>query len=97
IMDHPAHHLDPTLPLYVLPESQRELEQQAEPHAVVIRWTLWDYFHACRACKLYDFDRDCWTDFDGTPTTPLGLSRLHAPGGLRCAVREPQASPSSAS
>jgi omega-6 fatty acid desaturase (delta-12 desaturase) len=77
IMDHAAHHIDPTLPLYVLPQSQRELEEQAPGHAVVIRWTPAEYFRTCRACKLYDFERDCWTDFDGVPTTPLGLSGLN--------------------
>ncbi len=76
IMDHPAHHLEPRLPLYQLPAAQRELEQQTHPHAVVIPWTLWDYLHTCAACKLYDFDRQCWTDFRGNPTSALGLPGL---------------------
>jgi acyl-lipid omega-6 desaturase (Delta-12 desaturase) len=76
IMDHPAHHIDPTIPLYELTSSQKLLEQMCPEHAVVIRWTPWDYFRTCAACKLYDFRRDCWTDFHGKPTTPLGLSGL---------------------
>ncbi len=79
IMDHPAHHLDPTIPLYELPESQRQLERDCPEHAVVIRWTPWDYFRTCAACKLYDFGRHCWTDFAGVPTSPPNLTGLAPP------------------
>jgi omega-6 fatty acid desaturase (delta-12 desaturase) len=82
IMDHPAHHIDPTIPLYELPRSQRELERSAPDHAVIIRWTPLDYFRTCAACKLYDFERGCWTDFDGVPTTPpLNERRPHFAAG----------------
>jgi omega-6 fatty acid desaturase (delta-12 desaturase) len=87
IMDHPAHHIDPTIPLYELPRSQRILERMAPEHSVVIRWTPWDYFRTCAACKLYDFRRDCWTDFDGNPTTPTGLRGLPKPAEKPAAVR----------
>lgn len=76
IMEHTAHHLDPSIPLYELPRSQKQLEESCPEHAVVIRWTLWDYFRTCAACKLYDFRRHCWTDFAGVPTTPTGLPGL---------------------
>jgi len=76
IMEHPAHHLDPTIPLYELPRSQKQLEQSCPEHAVVIPWTVRDYFRTCAACKLYDFRRHCWTDFAGVPTTPTGLPGL---------------------
>ena len=79
IMDHPAHHIDPTIPLYELTRSQKLLEQMTPEHSVVIRWTLWDYFRVCRSCKLYDFRRHCWTDFAGRPTTACGLSGLPRP------------------
>ena len=68
IMDHPAHHIDPTIPLYELPRSQKQLEESCPEHAVVIPWTVRDYFRTCAACKLYDFRRHCWTDFAGVPT-----------------------------
>jgi omega-6 fatty acid desaturase (delta-12 desaturase) len=76
IMDHPAHHIDPTIPLYELPNSQKELEQSCPEHAVVLHWSPRDYLRTCAACKLYDFDRHCWTDFNGVPTTPTGLAGL---------------------
>jgi len=74
IMEHAAHHLDPAIPLYELPRSQRLLEQDCPEHAVVISWTPADYFRTCAACKLYDFRRHCWTDFNGVPTTTAGLN-----------------------
>jgi omega-6 fatty acid desaturase (delta-12 desaturase) len=69
IMDHPAHHIDPTIPLTELPQSQKLLEQSYPEHAVVIGWTLRDFLDLTRCCKLYDFERHCWLDFDGKPTT----------------------------
>src|SRR5271166_5916802 len=74
IMEHAAHHLDPAIPLYELPRGQRLLEQKCPEHAVVIPWTPMDYFRTCAACKLYDFRRHCWTDFNGMQTTPVGLN-----------------------
>lgn len=70
ITDHPAHHIDPAIPLYELPDSQRRLEQECPAHAVVVRWTPGEYLRTCAACKLYDFGRGCWTDFSGRPTGP---------------------------
>ena len=76
IMDHPAHHLDPTIPMYQLPESQRLLEEHAGEHAVVVPWTMKEFPRTCRVCKLYDYRNHCWIDFDGKPTSPSGLSGL---------------------
>jgi len=73
ITDHAAHHLDPTIPLYHLPESQRLLEEDCPEHAVVVHWTPAQYLETCRICKLYDFERHCWTDFAGRPTSEMGL------------------------
>jgi omega-6 fatty acid desaturase (delta-12 desaturase) len=87
IMDHPAHHLDPGIPLYELPRGQQLLERSCPEHAVVIHWTPADFLRTCAACKLYDFRRHCWTDFTGTPTTPLGLSGL--PSGSSPTVASP--------
>lgn len=81
IMDHPAHHIDPTIPLYELPRSQKLLEEACPEYAVVIPWTPLEYLRTCSACKLYDFRRHCWTDFNGVPTSPQGLPGLHLAGG----------------
>ncbi|MDB6138618.1 MAG: fatty acid desaturase [Verrucomicrobiaceae bacterium] len=76
IMDHAAHHIDPAIPLYHLPESQRLLEQSCGEHAVVIQWSPSQYLELCRVCKLYDFRRHCWTDFEGNVTSETKLPTL---------------------
>lgn len=81
IMDHAAHHIDPAIPLYHLPQSQRLLEQSCEEHAAVIQWSPWQYLELCRVCKLYDFERHCWTDFEGNATSETGLPTLAFTGG----------------
>ncbi len=30
-----------------------------------------DMFETARKCKLYDFARDCWTDYAGRPTSQV--------------------------
>lgn len=81
IMDHTAHHIDPAIPLYHLPASQRLLEESCQEHAAVIRWSPWQYLELCRVCKLYDFERHCWTDFEGNATSEMGLPKLAFHGG----------------
>lgn len=76
IMDHAAHHIDPSIPLYHLPASQRLLEESCEEHAAVVHWSPWQYWESCRVCKLYDSQRHCWTDFDGNVTSETGLPGL---------------------
>jgi acyl-lipid omega-6 desaturase (Delta-12 desaturase) len=76
IMDHPAHHIDPTIPLYELPASQKSLEERAPEHSVVVPLSLSEYLRICRVCKLYDYRRHRWLDFDGNPTTEEGLHQL---------------------
>lgn len=73
---HTAHHANVALPVYALPSAQAKLER--EFGAGVPEYTLsWsEYLRICRACKLFDFDRICWTDFDGVPTSgPAGETR----------------------
>ena len=73
IMHHPAHHIDPTIPLYELPDSQAQLEHHSPDDSIVVRLTLAEFLRICRLCKLYDYRRHCWLDFDGHPTTELAL------------------------
>jgi len=72
IMEHTAHHVDMSVPLYRLKKAQKLLETML-PGRIVIQQFSWRwYFDTARRCKLYDFDRLCWTDFKGRPTsTPL--------------------------
>ena len=69
ILEHAAHHVDPRIPLYHLPDSQRAL-QAAYPAAVpeemlLIRY-VWRIF---RTCQLYDYEKQQWLDYQGKPTS----------------------------
>jgi omega-6 fatty acid desaturase (delta-12 desaturase) len=65
IMEHTAHHVDMTIPLYRLPRAQQTLEEML-PGRIVVQPFSWRwYFATARQCKLYDFERGCWTDYAG--------------------------------
>lgn len=69
IMEHTAHHLDMSIPLYKLKAAQEKLEELL-PGKIVVQPFSWGwYFGTARICKLYDFRRHCWTDFAGRATS----------------------------
>jgi omega-6 fatty acid desaturase (delta-12 desaturase) len=78
IMNHTAHHLDVTVPLYGLLEAQRALESEPASGIIVYRWTPFTFLRHLRICKLYDYERRAWTGFDGiirecpSPRTVVG-------------------------
>lgn len=68
IMEHTAHHVDMSIPLYRLEDAQKVLEELL-PGRIVVQPFSWRwYFDTARRCKLYDFSSDSWTDFDGCST-----------------------------
>ncbi len=69
-LSHTAHHADVRLPVYALPEAQTLLEQRFTRAVQEYTFSLPEYRRIYTACKLFDFDRMCWTDFDGRPTAP---------------------------
>jgi len=69
IFEHTAHHVDPKIPLYNLRHSQRQLEVAYPASVTTIRTSPGALHRTLRACKLYDYQRHCWTDFDGQPTS----------------------------
>ncbi|URI06080.1 fatty acid desaturase [Aquincola tertiaricarbonis] len=72
IMEHTAHHVDMSVPLYRLKRAQQLLEARM-PGCIVVQPFSWRWYaRTARACKLYDYQRQCWTDFNGRATsTPL--------------------------
>jgi omega-6 fatty acid desaturase (delta-12 desaturase) len=68
-MEHTAHHVDMSIPLYKLKEAQKTLEHLLPERIIIQRFSWKWYFDTARACKLYDFTRQCWTDFEGRPTS----------------------------
>jgi len=68
IMEHTAHHVDMTIPLYRLHQAQAKLEEMLPGRIIVQRFSWRWYFDTARRCKLYDFAQRCWTDYAGRPT-----------------------------
>ncbi len=69
IMEHTAHHVDMSVPLYKLKQAQQKLEDMLPGRIIIQRFSWRWYFETARQCKLYDFTRRCWTDFQGRPTS----------------------------
>ena len=69
IMEHTAHHVDMSIPLYKLCQAQNKLETML-PERIIVQPFSWRwYFETARQCKLYDFTRQCWTDYAGQATS----------------------------
>jgi omega-6 fatty acid desaturase (delta-12 desaturase) len=68
-MEHTAHHVDMSIPLYKLCQAQDKLETML-PERIIVQPFSWRwYFETARHCKLYDFTRRCWTDYAGRATS----------------------------
>ena len=68
IMEHTAHHVDMSVPLYRLKRAQALLESRLAGSIVVQPFSWPWYADTARRCKLYDFKARCWTDFEGRPS-----------------------------
>jgi omega-6 fatty acid desaturase (delta-12 desaturase) len=69
IMEHTAHHVDMSIPLYKLKSAQEKLENLL-PERIIIQPFSWSwYFETAKNCKLYDFKHRCWTDYQGNFTS----------------------------
>jgi omega-6 fatty acid desaturase (delta-12 desaturase) len=77
-LSHTAHHADVRLPVYALPEAQTNLERTFTKGVQDYDFSLGEYRRIYTACKLFDFDRMCWTDFDGVATGPVWLPGSNA-------------------
>ena len=81
ILEHTAHHVDMSIPLYRLKEAQARLEELL-PGRIVVQAFSWGwYFETARLTKLYDYERKCWTDFDGQATSVARTDDTVVPQG----------------
>jgi acyl-lipid omega-6 desaturase (Delta-12 desaturase) len=71
LMEHTAHHLQPSIPAYNLPVAQNQLEQVHSQSVIIYPWSFTEHLRIMQICKLYDFEQKCWTDFDGNPTSKV--------------------------
>jgi omega-6 fatty acid desaturase (delta-12 desaturase) len=79
IMEHTAHHVDMSVPLYRLKRAQALLERRLEGHIVVQPFSWRWYAATARHCKLYDYDERRWTDFEGRAAQPAPVPVATAP------------------
>jgi omega-6 fatty acid desaturase (delta-12 desaturase) len=84
ILEHTAHHVDPRIPLFNLPGAQARLEVAFADDVLVAQFTPPYVMRLLRTCRLYDFERHCWLDYDGRPTSePQSVGqRMAMPQGI---------------
>lgn len=73
IMEHTVHHLDVHVPHHALPAAQAELEHALGDGVRRHAWSWRDFRRTVRTCRLYDYERHCWVDYDGTVTSRAEL------------------------
>jgi omega-6 fatty acid desaturase (delta-12 desaturase) len=75
VFAHSVHHVHAGIPSYRLLEAQQRLDLLLGDAAVVQPLTLGGILATLNRCKLYDFEKHQWLDFDGKPSTaPLILA-----------------------
>ena len=68
IMEHTAHHVDMSVPLYKLKQAQSKLEEMLPGRIIIQKFSWAWYFNTAKLCKLYDTQKKCWLDFKGNKT-----------------------------
>jgi acyl-lipid omega-6 desaturase (Delta-12 desaturase) len=87
VMDHPAHHVHPKIPLYHLASAQRRLNELLGNQAITQRFSPAYLLSTLTRCKLYDYRDHRWLDFAGRPTSNCTLPvHLHTSSALKPAV-----------
>jgi len=69
ILEHTAHHADPKIPLYNLPDCQHNLEKNFTGDVTLQDGSVFQFGKNLKRCQLYDYQQHRWLKFDGTPTT----------------------------
>lgn len=77
IFFHIAHHVDPRIPFYNLPEATKALEARYGARVREVRYRYRNYVEVTRRCKLYDFEATSWVDYDGRSVPMPADARLH--------------------
>lgn len=69
IMIHVPHHVDGRIPFYNLKKAAEHLHRAYPGIVRDVKLKFRDYLNATRRCKLYDFKREFWTDYQGRLAT----------------------------
>jgi omega-6 fatty acid desaturase (delta-12 desaturase) len=74
VYDHAVHHVQPRIPSYRMAEAQARLNEILGPASHKIDFSLAYFGDTTRRCKLYDYEKHRWLDFDGKPTSaPISI------------------------
>ena len=77
IMEHPAHHVNPSIPCYRLHAAQTRLNEVLGERVVAVGPL--QILATIRKCKLYDYESHRWLGYDGLETaTPAYPGALHS-------------------
>ena len=68
IFVHVPHHVDPRIPFYNLPRAAEALNDADGDVSESRPYNFSEYIASTRHCKLYDFEREAWTGYDGRPS-----------------------------
>ena len=80
VLEHSVHHVSAMIPHYHLKQAQATLAGIAGPDVITMRFTVGNMRDVLRRCRLYDFERHAWLNFDGEVTAiPLDTSRTSRP------------------
>ena len=71
VMNHVAHHMDTRIPVRYLRQAQEELYRFCPSSIKLEIWSSALRREIMMRCKLYNYARNQWTDFDGNPTGPM--------------------------
>lgn len=68
VFAHSAHHAHAGIPCYRLLEAQKHFDAVMGDRALVEPMSLAGFLTTMRVCKLYDYEKHQWLDFEGKPT-----------------------------
>jgi omega-6 fatty acid desaturase (delta-12 desaturase) len=65
---HPAHHLNPKIPLYHLPKTEAILLEDSNNKILTVPFSLIGFIKTVHKCKLYNYEQQQWLNFKGEPS-----------------------------
>ena len=75
VMEHTAHHLDPSVPFYHLEHAQQHIDKNHPDDIVSEPLTLSSFLKTIKICKLYNYETHQYVDYEGNPTTKVLYNR----------------------
>jgi omega-6 fatty acid desaturase (delta-12 desaturase) len=65
VMEHTAHHLDPSIPFYQLEHAQQHIDKNHPDDIVSEPLTLSSFLKTITICKLYNYETHQYVDYEG--------------------------------